>query len=263
MTAKYDYSDSSTNMVMDVGKKCCFEKCGIIDFLPFYCKDCCKYYCSEHKQFNHKCVEQRDDKQLQKQKDELKPKKINNITHIKCFDCNCKTYIKNDHVSLMIAQCKMCKNHFCPNCRIVHNNCKNIKHINTYATDLAAQNFTTITNRNMIKKIQSFGIFNESIEVKPNKKDLITPINKEPLTDSINSIPTTSKDLTNLEESKDLTKSVINLPKNDLPKNDLPNDSWFSQLGWPIITISIGIIIPIVLYNYYGKNRILNWYIKF
>lgn len=43
--------------IPNLGKRCSFIECGQLDFLPFHCDLCGKYYCLKHaKKDDHNCV---------------------------------------------------------------------------------------------------------------------------------------------------------------------------------------------------------------
>lgn len=81
---------------MEIGKHCSFPDCNQLDFLPFLCKECDKYYCLKHRTCSeHQC------KSIKKEK----------TKKIKCPICKHKFLInKNEDPNLII------NNHIIKNC---------------------------------------------------------------------------------------------------------------------------------------------------
>jgi len=98
----------------DLGKHC--SDCKRQDFLPFYCKKCEKYYCSDHRT-HHECAIQTVQTPVKKSSKKYK-KKIE-------LKCNlCKKHLK----SYLAFKCKNCKKTFCIEHRYLDiHNCKNSK----------------------------------------------------------------------------------------------------------------------------------------
>ena len=87
----------------DVGRHCEFVSCGRHDYLPFYCPDCKKHYCLDHKdQEAHQCSDyQKNRKKEIRQRPKIKiPKYI-------CRVKGCKT------TNLVPIYCQKCGEHFC------------------------------------------------------------------------------------------------------------------------------------------------------
>ena len=116
---KIDWSDPSTNILINVGKFCTYTDCKTLDFLPFNCKYCSNTFCLEHRTTtSHKCAKVVDNvitKSIKDQVDQLaKPK------FVRCYNSKCDKLIENTMLNLMIAQCKKCGLNRCGNCRIYH-----------------------------------------------------------------------------------------------------------------------------------------------
>lgn len=112
-----DYYDKSSNMIMDVGKKCNLKFCGTIDYLPWLCKLCDKYYCLEHKTpKDHECsglkIMEPIAKPSQQNIKKMHPK------YLKCYNPKCSNLIENTVLNLMISKCKKCEKNRCSDCRI-------------------------------------------------------------------------------------------------------------------------------------------------
>jgi len=109
-----DWTDKNSNMMMNVGKKCCYYNCNILDILPFKCKYCKNIYCIDHRtQLSHKCSEYID-----KNWKPLPTNTIKKLNYIKCQIKNCNNLIENKLVPLMLAKCNKCNKIRCSNCRI-------------------------------------------------------------------------------------------------------------------------------------------------
>ena len=86
----------------DLGKHC--AKCNYIDYLPFLCTQCNKYYCLEHRSYDeHECKNKPKQTKL-KEKDLVIPK--NKCGYKKC---------KNN--SIFQFYCSECKKKYCTNHR--------------------------------------------------------------------------------------------------------------------------------------------------
>lgn len=111
-----DYTSISSNMIMNVGKRCEYEHCRTIDFLPFFCKYCKHTYCLEHRTISgHECQKYSDINH-----NLSVPEKINRPKYIKCQGNGCNGLVENTLLNLMIAKCQKCEKVRCPNCRINH-----------------------------------------------------------------------------------------------------------------------------------------------
>lgn len=82
----------------DLGKQCAL--CRQLDFLPFQCNDCKKYFCLEHRTKNsHNCP--------QKKSSPVIPKTIKKS---KMFSCNAKKCKTKSYAPMI---CIDCKKEFC------------------------------------------------------------------------------------------------------------------------------------------------------
>jgi|AntRauTorckE6833_2_1112554.scaffolds.fasta_scaffold87462_2 predicted nucleic acid binding AN1-type Zn finger protein len=69
----------------NLGKHCDLKNCRQLDFLPFYCRDCKKYYCKDHSyKKDHKC----EKKVIRKENKEFFKSK--NIKLYRCYVRGCK-----------------------------------------------------------------------------------------------------------------------------------------------------------------------------
>ena len=80
-------------MEIAIGKHC--KECNQLDYLPFLCNDCKKYFCLEHRK-NHQCVPFKKTKTI---------KKTTIIINEPCFFYKCK--------KSKIQRCKLCGKNFC------------------------------------------------------------------------------------------------------------------------------------------------------
>ena len=86
--------------ILDIGRKCCINDCGRLDYLPFSCSSCSHIFCSDHFK-DHKCLNKTQDNRA-----------------IKCMVCNEPIAIPNNED---------------PNIRIerhIQNNCQKTNTIN-------------------------------------------------------------------------------------------------------------------------------------
>ena len=89
----------------NVGRKCEYSNCNTIDFLPFYCNSCHKYYCLQHKDYSsHQCDNDPFKSKLVKSKS--KSKKVKSKKYI-CNYPNCK------ETNIVEILCVNCKKHYC------------------------------------------------------------------------------------------------------------------------------------------------------
>ena len=80
---------------LNIGKKCSLDSCGKLDFLPFKCDKCKKYYCLEHAKYDAHMCQNKDNNNKPKKKSKIitykcSKKNCNKKTKvpIKCFKCN-------------------------------------------------------------------------------------------------------------------------------------------------------------------------------
>ena len=102
----------------NLGKHC--SDCKKLDFLPFYCNECKKYYCSSHRT-HHECVCNRPITNKTATTTSPPDKKIKMK---KC--CFCKKRFMN----YLIIKCNNCNKNYCVKHRYLDtHNCKKSKHV--------------------------------------------------------------------------------------------------------------------------------------
>lgn len=120
--SEIDWTDKSSDMIMNVGKICEYELCKTLDFLPFECKLCKKSFCIEHRlPISHECTKYIDINFTFKDA----PIKITNKPkYIQCKINNCKNVVENNTISLILAKCNKCNKIRCGTCRTKKICCK-------------------------------------------------------------------------------------------------------------------------------------------
>lgn len=85
---------------MEFGRKCQFTNCNIVDFLPFYCRECNKYYCLNHRTYcSHNCINNPNNRQNKI----IKKKK-------KKYICNFPNCNKR---GIILSLCNKCNKYYC------------------------------------------------------------------------------------------------------------------------------------------------------
>ncbi len=98
----------------NLGKHCEFSECGRLDFLPFKCDKCNKYYCLQHKDYDkHLCSKHNDNSRINIVN---KPRK--KTTTFRCSCCRVKQIIE---IKCLKCGLNYCPKHITPE---VHNCCK-------------------------------------------------------------------------------------------------------------------------------------------
>lgn len=116
-----DWTQKNADMVMNVGKRCSYDNCGIVDMLPFECKYCKEFFCLEHRTtFTHKCKKEIDSKLLPLDAKNIKQKPI----YIRCEISKCCNLIENKVTSIMLSKCNKCQTIRCSMCRTEKKCCK-------------------------------------------------------------------------------------------------------------------------------------------
>ena len=117
-------------MEIEIGKHC--NECNQLDYLPFLCNNCKKFFCVEHRK-NHICIPSKKPKKL---------KKTTRIINEPCFFNKCK--------KSKIQRCKLCGKDYCIDHRHqeVHNcekkcekKCEKIKEEEKKKKDLEKENY--------------------------------------------------------------------------------------------------------------------------
>ena len=115
-----NWTDKSANMAMNVGKKCMFDNCGIVDMLPFECKYCKFFFCQDHRMTtSHNCTKFVDEnwKPLDTSNKKIEPR------YLKCQISGCTHMVENRTLNLMLAKCNKCNVVRCSDCRIMNKCC--------------------------------------------------------------------------------------------------------------------------------------------
>jgi len=108
-------------MDLDIGKHCELSNCNRLDFCPFHCRDCNKWFCLEHKdKKDHNCPIKEYNKTVDKDFVPKKPKKH------RCKICRADI----PHYVVDAYRCKKCNMKLCGNHRLPEgHNCNFLEEI--------------------------------------------------------------------------------------------------------------------------------------